>query len=285
MNLTIHNLKNQGITQSLLSNYMTCPQKFVIAVNQYRSIQTNTSFGTFFHNVLELWYLDNCSNKKEVLEFIDAYIFSKEVENSEYMRISGAVLFENYVLRYGKEKVSPEILFDTKNNPYNFRLRGKIDGVLMEKKQLFLLETKTKTQINEEGITNRLVLDWQSLFYVNAYYRQFKVLPAGVVYNVIRYPQRMPKDLCTYAKDLDKEIKSKPDYFFYRWKTEYTLQDIVSFNAELLQKLIELDERKVFYKNQCSCDLYGGCDYLEYCSTGKLTRLKKQPHLFMELDA
>jgi hypothetical protein len=201
------------------------------------------------------------------------------------MRVCGQVLMERYIKRYKKEVISPEMKFETNltTNSFTVKLRGKKDGAFKRGTDTFLLETKTKSNISEEGLQNQLVLDWQSLLYVLAHYLEHNVLPVGVVYNVIRFPQRKPKDLGVFAIELGKEIDSKPDYYFMRWETQYTAEDIEHFKNELICKLWELKDRVVFYRNECSCGMYGGCPYLDFCATGSTRGLRKSKVLFEEL--
>lgn len=286
----VYSPKIEGISQSLLKDYMICPRRFVLAANRYAQPETkNLVFGTFFHALLEIHYMEHRPLEKgDAAAFTDAYDFPKTItaEDAEYMRAVGYVLYEAYAARYRddfKYAIIPEHVFDVKADG-GYRLRGKMDGIWKAAPDVWLLETKTKSQIGEEGLQKRLALDWQSLFYMLAYWYENKKMPRGVIYNVVRFPQRsVAGGYPAFTAALRKDIAAKPDYYFMRWNTEFTMDDIGKFAKELIAKLNELAARKVWYRNECSCDVYGGCPFVNYCATGSLDGLRRKSKLFEEL--
>lgn len=261
-----------GITQSLMANYMLCPQKYENSIQWKEAFQSNTIFGTFGHKMLEQIYL---GKKAEIFN----YQFPKEVkqEEQEYMRAVGEILIDEYLHYYGKEKIKPEILFDT--NLEGFKLKGKIDGI----KGNYLFETKFKTQIVEDKLQERLILDWQTNFYLVVYHCLTGKYLDGVIYNVIRYPKRSTKgNMKTFCDSLQTEIREKPEYFFYRYQTEFSKEHIEQFEIDLITKLARIKGQNII-KNQCACDLYGGCSFVKLCAKGDTDGLVKRKVMFEEL--
>ena len=268
-----YDFQKDGITQSLMSDFMTCPRKYENSIHYKIDLIPATVFGSFGHKYLECFY------SKKDFNF-EAYEFPKEVslDDQEYMRNVGAILFEEYENYYSKEKIQPEIVFDVKLK--DFRLKGKIDGI----KNNFIFETKFKSQIVENKLQERLLLDWQTNFYMIAYLLKMNMYPKGVIYNVIRYPKRSIKgSMKTFCDSLQKEIHNKPEYFFLRFETLFNKELIDNFKVELYHKLKYM---KDYYpwKNQCACDLYSGCQYVKLCAKGDTDGLKKREKMFEELE-
>ena len=279
----MYDFKKDGVTQTLLGAYMMCPQRFKLVTGGLAKPESRSMmFGSYFHSLLEQHY----SGRKPD---VDGWTFPQLTapNDVEYMRCCAAALLPGYVSRWAVEDkrwlgVQPEKVFDVKFHGY--RLRGKIDGIVNTGTGVYLLETKTKSVISEDNLTNRLALDWQSLFYMHAWAIEAGGdVPQGVIYNVIRFPQRTMKNAREFTDTLRKEVASKPEYYFYRWTVEFSTEDIEAFRVELHQKLMELEQRKVWFKNQCACEAPYPCDYVRLCAEGdRKTGLVKRK-LFSEL--
>ena len=271
-----YSLMRDGITQSLFQNYMACPKKFsLVTAGVGKPTKMVMELGSAGHKALE-----TLGKEK--------YIVDKSISKEEQLQIEACVkaIYPAYAAHYAKEdagwKNNPEMVFDALLE--GTRIRGKIDNVLHGKNSVMLRETKFKARISEDSLDRGLALDFQSLFYVLAYWLQTGVRPSGVQYDVVRYPTikfgMTPKDI------YDAVIlgtKKEPERWFYRWETAFTEQDILTFKGELVQKLKELRERKIWYRNECACNGAFKCDFIDYCAAGNLTGLVKR-ELFSELN-
>jgi hypothetical protein len=291
MTLTVpsyYDINNPVVSQSSFEEYMLCCYRFLYNLNLYTdpTMIKKTTPGTFGHAILEHIYKKE-KIKQTIGQFIDKYKFPKEIkmDEQEYIRTVMSVLIPNYFKVYPgdlKWDITPEIQFNVMLG--TARLVGKMDGIVRDKGN-WLLETKFKGNINEDAVVSKLRIDWQSLFYLNAYAIMTGIFLDGVIYNIVRYPQRSAaKGLEVFAEALEEDIKSRPDYFYYRYKTEFTKKEILEFREELCEKLNDLSNRKVFWKNQCACNAPFPCAYIEACSSGDFSGLKKKRKLFEELD-
>lgn len=282
-----YTVRTEGITQSLLSNYMACPKRFLIAVNGYtEKARTNMQTGILGHRLCQV-AREGRNWERALRDFkFDSWLSAND---KEIMRAVMRAIIPAY-LEYWKAQgnpwhiIKPEHTFDVRLGQY--RLRGKIDGVWTDKlKQLGILEIKFKSRISEDEFMERLPMDFQSLFYLLALHLERQVYPKKVVYDIIRYPQRKagttkPKEL---YESLKKDIEKNPEYYFYRYETEFTPKDIEAFRLELVQKLDELDGRSNWYKNQFACYSPYRCPYMRFCITGRPEGLI-QKQLFSELE-
>ena len=281
-----YSLKRHGITQSLLATYLMCPRRFWYAINLYAgSVSKAMQFGTLMHAVVEEWYRSNGSDKASCA-VIENFKFDKiiKVDDAEYMRAVASALAPTYFDIYKgdiKRNVEPEFALDTLH-PSGLRVRGKIDGIVGKE---LLLETKTKGRISEGGIERRMSIDYQTLFYIMGYRMQTGALLSGVVYNVIRFPQRAIKgDLKKFTDDLTKDVAKKPDDYFMRWETAFSRSDIDEFESEFFRNIERVRAEVHFDRNLCACEAPYPCTYINACASGGDTSsLRKKKVLFEEL--
>lgn len=273
-----YNLLKDGISQSLMSKYMTCPRSFEIAVAGWSSPEKAVMvLGSQGHAFIEAHH----KGKNGAFDF-DAKVTSRE--DQELIKGIVTALIPAYIKQWksfdAKYKIKPEIVFDV---PFNgVRLRGKIDAVYTSKGEVWLKETKFKGRISEDELDRRLSIDWQACFYAYAYFLMHGTWPKGFIYDVVRYPSMKgnAKDL---YDDIVKGTKKEPDHWFKRWCVELHRPDMMGFGIELAAKLDEIRNRKLFYRNQCACASgWGMCKYIDVCTKNSYEGLV-QRELFNEL--
>jgi hypothetical protein len=214
-------------------------------------------------------------------------------------RARAAGVLDAYMWYYSKEfkagKYKPEHVFEVMFNPAGIlvKLLGRIDIETVASDGLWLWEHKFKSRVDEESILLQLGYDLQTTLYAKAKRLLTKVLPAGVIYNVIRKPQikkfKNPKDL--YTRCLT-EAKKDPEHYFKRWaitlgRNAETM--LAKFSADM-GFIIEdmatcLKEPRRCYPNSRACDAPYKCDYINACSTGTLAGYIQKENLFEELIA
>jgi hypothetical protein len=138
-------------------------------------------------------------------------------------------------------------------------LRGKFDSVdSIGKEGIYLQENKTQGEINEESLQRQLRSGYnlQTGLYMSALHAvPMKSSVRGIRYNVVRRPLSGGKHSIRqleptksnprgesheefYAR-LGKRIKEDADYFFMRWKIEFTMDDVYRFQQRCLIPILE----------------------------------------------
>lgn len=139
-----------------------------------------------------------------------------------------------------------------------------------KKSRIWLGETKTKGDIDEQQLQRQLTFDLQTMLYLVALQHEYEhssemefpagVPIAGVRYNVVRRPLSGGKGTIVRhkgSKNKPEETKEHyynrlrqiidgsgedapgPGYFFMRWKTEITPSDITKFRKQCLDPILE----------------------------------------------
>jgi hypothetical protein len=120
-------------------------------------------------------------------------------------------------------------------------LKGKKDGVFNLNRQTegkWLLENKTKGDIDEDGIRHGLKRDLQTGLYLTALQHQSNgVVPKGFLYNVIRRTRLKPRVADTpksFADRVQEDIQKRPEFYFMRWDVKVDQYDIDNFKRTIL---------------------------------------------------
>lgn len=300
---------NTGISNSMLSGWTFCRYMFLVIINRYRRPDKvfTTGFGTLFHDILE-WTYQCVKDYHEfpTLERVKKWLRKWEENNTDDIRsdeikekdlLLAVILMEGYMKFYHKDitdyrVISLEEIFDEQFHDY--RLRGKIDGVLDRKldNRFYTLEHKTKGEIVSDIIKQILTFDPQNLFYITAKERQdYHTKYAGTVYNIIRNPRHKIKkgeSLKMFRRKVRLDIEGRPQHFFVRFTQLYSQEVKDIYRIHLLNKLKDiqkfLDRKLLPYPAETQCHRRWACEHLSACSSGKLVGYKKYDRLFPELE-
>ena len=267
-NKPLWDFDRDGVTYTILSRLRSCKERARLSYVEGWSetgLQAALEFGSAFHACLE----NPLSPPEKITkQYQEQRIKDKVLFPNQYMEFEVLMsLVEATVIAY-RERYKQE---DKKRNfilheeafsvqypltlqPYSFsneyftykqgsvaagmqnvrpvRLQGRWDGVFRDEKgKLWLFETKTKSDIDSEGINRTLSKDLQTMLYVVALELHLKEPVAGVVYNVIKRPQyRLGKkeNLVTFSRRVRKllldNVRSSRENsnVFLRWT--HTLQ-------------------------------------------------------------
>ena len=273
-------IKN-GLTQSLLNN-LVCPKRMLFALNGFYlpEKEWKTNCGSIVHDVLDKVYM----SKQEVTEErIDSIIikYKGNFVDDQQMELDKAKAFAmlaEYIIFYKTDFTEKTFEYTEKKFDIDFRgyrLRGKKDGLYRDKnKKIWILENKTKGQINEDVILKLVSFDFQCQFYTLAEETERGEQVHGVLYNIIRNPQSRPlkgETLHQFTKRLRFDICRKPEHYFKRYEVIYTKQDKDIFAYELALKLMRLqkflDGTEKPYKEQSACENPWACEYLSACAS------------------
>ena len=307
-----YSLRVQGITQSLISSFLQCRQKFVYAINRMSSPKKaeRTLFGNIVHFALSILYKQKNFSIAMLSQAITDYRALNQIELSALDKKKverdfavAEVVMTAYLSFYCKdwtemkdrepEKEVEVTLHNEDGSGHAIcKCRCKIDGRYRDKsKAKWLLETKTKGRISEESLVKRLAFDPQNLFYLMCDRLDTGEEAAGVLYNIIRNPQikqKQDETMQQFCERLRADIKLRPEFYFIRFEIPYTSTDKKRFEKHVYEIILDIDrlvkgENKV-YRNCYSCDSPYECEFLDACASNSFAGYQQKEKIFSELD-
>lgn len=217
-----------GITQSLLSKFLVCKERFRLYVVEGLTVRDEfrhaPEYGNMWHTCEEGFASEVASREGGAIDCafsnLEAYTRSlckkyhlQQEEIAKWYNVckTGFPIYAKYWRNNSDEKKRIPLLQEqTFDVPYELpsgrtvKLRGKWDSVDLIGKgknaEIWLQENKTKGDIKEEQLRRQLTFDLQTMFYLVALKQQFlvgtKSLPPnawdtpirGVRYNIVRRP-------------------------------------------------------------------------------------------------
>ena len=156
-------------------------------------VDPNLSFGRVIHECLECWHAKR--DLQAVLDLIDG-TYPNRVGDDQQMRNwhLATAMMKGYAARYTEEsfevvelekEFSGEIINPaTGATSRSFILSGKVDGIVKEGSEYFLLEHKTASNI-DSGYLERLWTDFQIILYSWYIEKTLGIRIAGVIYNIL----------------------------------------------------------------------------------------------------
>ena len=260
---------DDGITYSMISKFMNCRQRFHMSNVQGwkpKGINIPLEFGNMFHLMAEAQDMGISMDQMGIIvrnyiepRLSDPSMDADKIKNLSMMAAICVVTFVEYVkfwdshysfeMDKGQKQISvmesefewlgKETAFD---HPYmlpdgtKLRLKGKQDGKFIVRKLAkmgkWLFETKTKGDIDVDGITKGLHKDMQTGLYLTAMELEYGQLPAGVVYNCIRRTRLKPRVKDTpksFAERVQEDIQKRPKFYFHRWTRQINEQELRDF--------------------------------------------------------
>lgn len=213
--------EEDGVTQSLLSNFFTCPERFRVKVIEGigppDQFNHGTGYGNMWH-VCEEYLGRNQDWQKPLREYTQELLKKYRGQQPEIQKWYEIcrVQFPVYVKYWEKHddvrNRKPVMHEHNFSVPYKLpgsgrvvTLRGKWDGVDIigrgKSAAIYLQENKTKGDVSEAAIKSQLLYDLQTMMYLIAIREEIKAtgtLPGvqgkltapigGVRYNVVRRP-------------------------------------------------------------------------------------------------
>lgn len=270
-----------GVTVSLLQKFLACRCRFkAYAIDGWRAARKfnhRIEYGNLWHRAEESF-----AENGDASDAVDAALDYANDLADEYPESRGDVSkwwnvlarqFPEYV-RYwadhpdvrARTPLLQEQVFDV---PYRLpsgrtvRLRGKWDGVDLVNDGVYLVEHKTKGDIDEVAMRRQLAFDLQVMTYLVALYEgrgtdsyiNCSAPIKGVRYNVVRRPLSGGKGTIVrhkptksnpageseseYYDRLRVYIAEEPATYFYRWTVEVTPEDVARFRREFLDPCLE----------------------------------------------
>ncbi len=317
-----YSLEKDGITQGLLSTWQACRQKakWYLEGWSLRSTSMGLTYGEVGHEVLEMAYEDIRTKHLKTIpsvQQIKTYISKVEklwiadhprcnAKSLEFLELSLLIaeatlpLYFEYWEKDLKEMHWEELEHEFKvpyelslEITYHFPIRGKMDGIFYSRdSKLWLFESKFKSRIEEGDLVDTLSFEFQVSLYLWALWKTKKIVPAGVLYNIVRrigLRQGIKEGIIQFAKRCVEDIKSRPEFYFIRLEVNVTKKELEIFDLELKDMLTDFIKwwkgLSGHYKNTGLCiDKYGSCSYLPLCSGQRFNLYSKREKIFRELE-
>ncbi len=294
-----YTLEDTGVTQGLLADFVTCRQRFLFRINGWRPIESQNSdalyFGSLVHHVLERFYKSQTRYPATMLtKWLNEYFTANRRADVSELEIKARALLTIYFELYGehdRKKFKPLRVEETFSVPHaGVQLRGRKDYVFQIKKP-WMMEHKTKSQIDLEWLGATLAQDTQNSFYDLSEFMVHGNHFEGIIYNILRTPQlrlKKTESVRDYATRLIADVRANPGEYFYRYEVTFTQRDRSSFKQDLG---LVLDEMKLYmqgklanYRNRSACRTPYRCNYLRACSSGFMTGYEQKKIIFPELE-
>lgn len=268
-----------GVTQTLIGKFLSCRERFRLLVveglKEKEGFSNRLEYGNMIH-VCEEATAAKKDWQSALLSY--AKSLAKKYGNQDSAQISHwyevcKAQYPHYLKHWkgnpdvkNRQPLWQEKVFDV---PYMVpsgrmvRLRGKFDAVDVIGKQLYIQENKARGDIQPDKMLSELPFDFQTNLYLTALDNSplpkeidGKVSIGGVRYNVIRRPLSGGKYSIKQHEGKGKEkkgaetpeqfyarlsglIKDDPEFFFHRWKIEFSQTDIYSFQKKVLHPILE----------------------------------------------
>lgn len=314
---TAYDPRRDGVTQGLLARWLRCRVDAKLYLQGWRPVGRKRSlrFGSFGHDVLQPLYkkakksqstvrVRHAIIRRTIKTLVkDALANREPAQDVELDAALVEMLMKNYVIHYegdfvSRRWVNVEKTFDVEYVPEkpkhsSYRLRGRRDGLFRLKKDgpLWLLETKTKSRIEEGVLEDSLSFDFQNLFYLHSAHIEFGEEVKGVLYNIVRVPthkQGANESLRAYVKRVGADVEKRPDHFFKRYEITYSKRVRERFAKELDMKLFEFfqwcDGVTQTYRNEGACLGRWNCSFIPACASGRMVGFTQTGRLFEELE-
>lgn len=293
-----------GIRQSDLSQFLKCRQK--ARLSQYFCLQPIASKksqfiqGSMYHDALEKIYRGIRDGKVKNLRGVDATITSiiaetsknlpgdstsREVTEDTLLKLRPVITayFSHYEDDFDIEWRTIEGRF-TKEIAPGIVITGTMDGGFMRGRKFCVFESKFRSRIDVENITDVLALDLQLMMYTVAASLYGYELGKRR-YNIVRKPElRQKKDESKkeFADRILEEMTRAPKEYFFREDSSITKEDISSAKERLVGLCKEYlkwwDCIKSRSQDPAVLDVlanpgecegkYGVCEFLSLCANG-----------------
>lgn len=295
-----------GVSQTRLSEFIHCPQAALYTFQGWHSPTTKESlaFGGLVHDLNEGLYKRVRAGGPLASgdpDLVRKYIASAtrawrkrttgwsspaEAQTVELCIAKANAVYPGYCAKWSKD-FDPtrwrELEGEFDVSWRGFRLKGRIDGVIVIDDELWILESKTTGRI-DGSLDDALTFDFQTLFYVTAAEVALEQPVAGAIYNVIRRPGHKLKQgesLPRYTARVAAEVEKDPDRFFKRFELTFSLKRRERFEQELSWKLLAFGEwcksgGALTWKDERACRGRWNCDWLDACSSGSMAGYREE---------
>lgn len=299
----------EGFTQSELSMFSACPQKWDYRYNRRMDKPDHFSFplmvGTAFHSAMEILY--HTGFKKipvATLQFPTYTIPSAaDIEKAEYWNKVLSQMVIAYAAYWKNQDSTLNIISFEEEVEVNYRtlrLRGKID-LTLDRKGIYILDHKTCARITKDFLAG-WDFRFQFLFYLWLKHKADPDLPLkGYGVNLVKKPelrQKVGESLDGFAARCFTDMVSEPEKYFYREWYPIDKKVLHHFETEVLDPKIDVlklaingVDAVIKNKNTDECQRlgYAPCQFIDLCRHGyssmkHLYRVRDKKHEELETE-
>lgn len=298
--------KARGVSVTLLQSWLTCRKKALLKLQGWKVIRPSQAltYGSMAHEIIASAFskLDAPPKKAWIEKELDRVLKKSQEELGRVIpaetqqmleRCAGMlsailpVYFDYYKEDFEKlswEKI--EAAFDYHHEGLGMRMVGVYDALFRLKGKLWLKETKTSSQIDEDSMIELLHYDFQLGFYLLSLFRQTKELPKGVIYDILRKPslkQGVKETLVQFLNRIREDVAARKDFYFVRFEVAVSKKEIEDFERELVGILSDF-KRWVSgdvptYRNTTACkNRWGLCECVPICARADYSGFIQRHH-------
>lgn len=298
---------SDGITQSLLSYFLRCPQLLEYRLKGVRTKSTKVwlSTGSIYHDAIQRLYIEYLTHGAEHLDKraaliaatlakekmadpdVDADALDRLDDNLAMLEVLLPAYVKSWASDFSGEKQWREVerVFDVTVNDY--RLVGRRDiAARHANKENWIYETKTFSR--ERGSDTEIMalqMNLQHTMYSVAWEAEYGSPPVGVVRNLIRIPQLRSGNLVERVRE---DVQVRPEFYFQRIPVQWDDENYANQKNNLLEILANFCTRVLekhdVYKDPNACLLPFVCPFLELCANGNKMLYTDGGKLFEELQ-
>lgn len=296
---------HHGITQSWITAYMTCEQKFIYAIHKLvpEGAQKGAYiFGGLMHHLLAKiegpkGVPANLKIDSAIEEYGDKVRRNGVMDEVQFETYAGfaTALLPVYLERYKRVLKTRDYHMVEENAEAvgrHFKLRGMVDGVYTPQTTNWLLEHKTMGKIDEDAVLYSLMMDFQVQFYDLLVGESHKIDLSGCLFDVIRTPQlrrKVNETLGDFIKRVTADVKKREDFYFMQWEVKFGKRDRSRF-----QQKVDLIEKRMWatyrgdapiVRNTSACRTPARvCPFLKNCASDCTDGLCQQKFSHPELE-
>lgn len=268
---------DHGISASGLQLFLRCPEQFRLNHQEdydARYCNTYLQFGTAIHLVLHearqrLIGKDAGSNVppqsrdavKKVLSSLEKDLTDDVAPNEKSRQefetqlglatIVGFQYGQKWWMRDRQKKwIDSEREFSIDYD--DTHLNGTMDAVFEDGNGYWILDTKTKSQVNEDNIQDSFIHDVQFMLYMVAGNHIYGDYPRGIIFDGVRRPgqkiTQKDKDFHQWLDRVEQEVIKEKDHYFFRFKAEYGKGEVKKWEEQQLKPMLRL--LKMWYEKE-----------------------------------
>jgi hypothetical protein len=268
------NIDQDGVTYSFLSEFLSDRESARLTYVegwQETGMGSALEFGQLFHACLESTAA-NHNTLPNVTQVVNQTIKTRceynplKKDELEQLKLLGEVvgilypIYFNYWKQnkgiefskqasYVAQEESFEVTHQFSHYPFgsavpitdSIVLRGRFDAIFRYNGRLWLMENKTKGQIDSEGLTASLTQDIQTMMYCHAIRLKYGECPAGVLYNVIKRPAHrfgVKDTTASYLGRIQDSVVASPNDYFMRWHVDIDESELEQWLVRTLNPIL-----------------------------------------------
>lgn len=251
-----------GLSSSGIKLWMRCQEQFRLHHQEDldgRYTNEYLQFGLGVHSFLDEYRSKGCKHispkqitviTKNVEKELRGTVKPVTKAREEFERMLGLaeVCCRNYQNKWirdiDKEWIAAEQTYTV--NMFGVKINLTLDGLFKDNTGYWLIDTKTKSRIDEDEIGDTFVHDVQFMLYMAACSEILDEYPKGIIYDGVRRPglKVTQKDeaeggLSAFLIRVEEDVQKRPDHYFFRLKAKYYQREVEKWKRTQLKSILE----------------------------------------------